>query len=102
MNFGSAALKDWLSAVHQQLRATQAAFIGMPSDPVEEIILLWIAIYGQPPPLKTDIPTMVGAMVSSLPTPTYERAEPGAAACGGENSPDELTRLPPFSLSKAS
>lgn len=38
----------------------------------EDIIIdLWIAVYGEPPPVRADMEMLIGALVSGLPEPDW-------------------------------
>lgn len=39
--------------------------------PEDAIVDLWTAVYGEPPPVRADVSTMVGALVSGLPSPDW-------------------------------
>lgn len=40
-------------------------------SPEENVVDLWIAVYGEPPPVHADVSTMLGALVSGLPMPDW-------------------------------
>ena len=40
-------------------------------SPEENVVDLWIAVYGEPPPVHADVSTMLDALVSGLPTPDW-------------------------------
>jgi hypothetical protein len=39
--------------------------------PEDAIVDLWIALYGEPPPVRADVSMLVGALVSGLPEPDW-------------------------------
>lgn len=39
----------------------------------EEAVALWMALYGEPPPIRADSATMLDAIMKSLPERPYER-----------------------------
>jgi hypothetical protein len=39
----------------------------------EETAALWMALYGEPPPIRADSTTMLDAIMKGLPEPHYER-----------------------------
>ncbi len=43
-----------------------------PEDTPQAVIAsLWIAVYGEPPPVLAAAPVMIGALVSGLPEPVW-------------------------------
>ncbi len=53
-----------------------AAVIGVMVDarektPEDNIVDLWSAVYGEPPPVRAELSMMIGALVSGLPEPVW-------------------------------
>jgi hypothetical protein len=55
----------------------------MSTDPTDEIVALWAAVYGEPPTIVTDRSLMLAALVAHLPEP----AIPVGAPSPGEATP---------------
>ncbi len=41
----------------------------MTETPEDTVLDLWIAVFGQPPPVRAEVSVLIGALVSGLPEP---------------------------------
>ncbi len=48
-------------------------------SPVDVVVDLWTAVYGEPPPVRAELSVMVGALVSGLPEPVRREDAPAGS-----------------------
>ncbi len=51
----------------------------MAETPEDIVVDLWIAVYGEPPPVRAELSMMIGALVSGLPEPVWSEEEHAAS-----------------------